>query len=118
MPIVNTEFKKVPGLRELLTGSLTIKNDWKLKTPMEKWCYVYGIGRASFGMIFIPIFNDVHNVHWLRYFYFVYIYGVPLMSLYTLNFYIQHGDVVVGLPSMCLALICLAVSDKKNFKFN
>lgn len=64
--VINSKFK-IPNARELFKSLKNARSQWKLKTSMQKWCYLYGIGRAALDFIRIPLMNDVSHVHWFTY---------------------------------------------------
>lgn len=49
----------IPTVRELYRSVRTIQVDWNLKTPLQKWCYLFGIGRAPFILPVVPVFESV-----------------------------------------------------------
>lgn len=100
---------KIPDSRELINGIRNARDEWKSKTPLQKWCYFYGIGRASFRFIRMSLMNDVNNTHWFGYFAMVYVCGFPLLSLYTICYYTYKGQFEMGLSSTCAAFISIAV---------
>lgn len=100
---------KIPDSRELFESFKNARTEWSLKTPLQKWCYFYGIGRASYRFIHMSLMNDVNNTHWFGYFTMVYVCGFPLLSLYTICYYICKGEFEMGLPSTCAAFISIAV---------
>lgn len=109
---VNSIFN-VPGLLELLKSLKNCRVEWKLKTPMQKWCYLYGIGRAGYRLIRIPLMNDVHNPHWFGYFALFYAALVMVLSLYAVIYYAYIGQIEMGLPSTCLAVLFIGVRTQK-----
>lgn len=107
--MVNSKFK-VPNALQLIKSLKNVRSEWKLKTPMQKWCYLYGIAKAALHFIRMPLLNDLNHVHCIGYFTFVYLIGIPSLSLYTLCYYAYQGQLQVGLSSTCLAFICIGVS--------
>ena len=109
---VNSKFK-IPNARELLKSFKNARAGWKLKTPMQKWCYFYSFGRTAYGSVRVSILNDVHKVHWFGYCVSVTSSISILLSLYTVLYYTIHGELQMGLPSTCMACIYLGVCSRK-----
>lgn len=105
---------KIPNSRELYKNIKNARNEWNSKTPLQKWCYFYGIGRAAYRFIRMSLMNDVNNTHWFGYFTMVYVSGFPLLSLYTMCYYTFKGELQMGLPSTCAAFISIAVREKNR----
>lgn len=108
--VVNSEFK-IPTARELFKSFKNPRGEWKLKTPMEKWCYAYSFGRVSYAILRVSLLNDVNRVHHFGKFVLVYVFLTNALSLYTVVYYALHGDLQTGLPSTCAAFILLGVSN-------
>lgn len=106
--MLNSKFK-IPNALELLKSLKNVRGEWKSKTPMQKWCYLYGIGKDPFGLLRLPILNDVNHVHWFGYFIFVNASVVVSLSLYTVLYYAYHGQLKMGLPSTCMAIVLIGV---------
>lgn len=100
----------IPTTRELIKSIPNFRMEWRSKTPMGKWCYFYGFGRAVYKLIHIPIMNDVNYVRWTSYWIFVTSLVVASLSAYTVLYYVLKGQPEVGLPSTCMAFICIGVS--------
>lgn len=115
--VVNSKFK-IPNTRELFTGLKNARGEWKLKTPLQKWCYFFGIGRAAYGLGYIPLMVDVNNVHWLRYSAFVYAGIIIALSSYTISYYAYQGDLQMALPSTCMPFIFIGVCKRNIIAFN
>lgn len=107
--VLNSKFN-IPNARELFKSLKNAKSEWKLKTPMQKWCYFYGIGKYVYRVLRLPIFNDVNHVHWFAYFLIVNGAVIILLSLYTICYYSYHGATQMALPSTCVAFIFMGVS--------
>lgn len=101
----------IPTVRELLTSLKNIREEWKLKTPSQKWCIFYGIGRAGFGIASIPLFNDINYLHWSGLVLLGYLTVVICLSIYTLTFYGLHGHPELGLASTTFAALCIGVCE-------
>lgn len=109
----NSKFK-IPNARELFQSLKNSRSEWESKTPMQKWCCFYGIGRAAYGFIRIPLLNDVNHVHWLSYSVLGYAVLLIILSSNAIHYYAVQGQLEMGLPSTCLASIFLGVSTQKN----
>lgn len=105
--VLNSKFKLLT-VRELFKSMPSIKREWKWKTPMQKWCFLYSIGKAACSLIRVAVFQEhATNIHWFGYFSFVYVTIDMILSLYTVCYYINHGEMILGLPSTCIAaLVC------------
>lgn len=109
---LNSKFR-IPSARELFKSIPNAKRDWKLKTPFEKWCYLYGIGKAPLHVLRVPAYKEnINDVHWFAYLVYLYTIGTPLLSLYTIGYYSYRGELEQSLKSTCLATICLAVCNQ------
>lgn len=98
--VLNKHFK-VPSPRELLTLAMN-RNEWQSKTPFQKWCCLYGIGKASCSPIGITLFQDDQTLYWYAYFLFVYSGLYLLLAIYTSIYYINIGEASKFLPCTCL----------------
>lgn len=107
--VLNPKFK-IPNALELFKSLKNARSDWKSKTPMQKWCCMYGIARAVYRFLRMPLMNEVDRVHWLAYLMTAYSAIVPMLSLYTICYYAYHGELQMGLPSTCIACILIGVS--------
>lgn len=58
---------------------------------IQKWCYMYSIGRAAYTLVRMSLMSDVNHVHWFGYCLIVYLVVVPLLSLYTICCCIFNG---------------------------
>lgn len=110
--VLNAKFK-IPNALELFKSLKNVRSEWKLKTPMQKWCYLYGIGRAAFGLVRVPLLNDINRVHWFAYFVIGYAVLINILSLHSIYYYMVRGKLELGLPSTCMAFIFIAVRTRK-----
>lgn len=104
----------MPFLRSLPT----IYREWKWKTPFSKSCYLYSIGRVSFQIIGIPLFDDSQKVYWLSYLPYTVTGAYFLLALYTLVYYTLRGEAMKGLPCTCLLFIissCVSLYKSSNY---
>lgn len=107
--VLNSKFKLL-SVRDLLESIPSAKREWKWKTPMEKWCYLYSIGKLACDLMHVAVFQeDVTNIHWFGYFIFVDVSTVIIFSLYTVYCHIGEGDIASSLPSTCLGVLVTGV---------
>lgn len=99
----------IPTGRELFRSFKNARSEWKLKTPLQKWCYLYGIGRAPYRVLRMSLLNDVNKVHWFSYFAMVYATLLPLLALYTLCYYTYRGEPQMALPCAGSAFVTIGV---------
>lgn len=111
--VVNSKFV-IPNAREVFKSLRNAKVEWKIKTPMQKWCYFYSIGKISFGLLGMALLNDVNYIHWRGYSEIVYAPFTALLSLYSICYYAYQGELQMGLPSTCMAFILIGVCRKKK----
>lgn len=100
----------IPTARELFQSIRTIRTDWQLKSPLQKWCYLYAIGKASLAVMFIPLFEEDQTLHW-----FATEGGIVaaihiLLCAYTICYHTIGGELAKGLPCTCLLGCTIAVS--------
>lgn len=108
--ILNAKFKVLTP-HELLNSIPNVRGKWSVKTPMEKWCYLYSIGKAACDLVCIPAFQEnVKNIHWFGYFFLVYMTSTVVLTAYTVFYYIYRGEFQMCLPSTCLLAILIGVS--------
>lgn len=81
MAILNEKFE-VPSLPELLKVQTT-RATWDLKTPLQKWGYLYGIGRVSLNFLGFPVFRDDTSLYWFSHVFFAYMSVDAVLVLYT-----------------------------------
>lgn len=100
---------KVPSLPEMIR--LVIKRDeWRSRSPFQKWCWFYGIGRICIKPVGVPIFEEHHNIAWRAYFLVSCMLVYMIMSMYTTYYYIRKGDFSKALPPTCLLGVTVCVS--------
>lgn len=109
---------KIPTFRELIKSIPTIRSTWRLRTPLQKWCYLYGIGKAILHPTDHPFFKDDQTLST-----FIYISIVPMavytiLAIYTIFYYIANGEPAKCLPCTCLLTLGLAVCVEQSFFFN
>lgn len=94
----------IPSIRELIRSTLSFKTNWQLKTPLQKWCYLYGIGRVNLSVLGIPLFNECQDLFWYSYVMYTYSGLYMLLAIYTAFYYISNGDPTKVLPCTCLLI--------------
>lgn len=112
---VNSKFQ-IPTARELFKSIPNAKYEWIKKTPLQKWCYFYSIGKIPFDFLRLPMFGEnVNQVHWFAYCAFGYATITISLSSYTLYNGITNNDGKTSLASTCMAAVCLAVCNSNAF---
>lgn len=99
---VNEKFE-VPSLRELLEVRTT-RAKWDSETPLQKWSYLYGIGRASLNFLGFPVFRDDPSLYWFSYVFFVYM-GVDMVLVFYTAYRCLSMDGGFGVFLPCTALL-------------
>lgn len=107
--ILNSKFN-IPNVCEIFISLKNARHEWKSKTPMQKWCYFYGISKAVYRLTCFSLFNDLNHVHWFAYFIFEYMTVGFLLTFYTLYYYARIGELQMGLSSTCIRQIHLEFS--------
>lgn len=105
--VLNAKFK-IPTGREILKGLPSARRKWNSETALENYCYLYGVGKASFDLIRVPLFReDVRTQHWFG------LFSIPLISshvmlvFYTIFYY--NAEFENFLPCTCMAGLGLSV---------
>lgn len=117
MVILNEKFE-VPSLRELLQVRKT-KAQWDSKTPLQKWGYLYSVGRVSLNILGFPVFRDDPSLYWFSYIFFVYM-GIDIVLVFFTAYkcllmdngfaiFLPCTALLVG-PLLCVGLIIAAVN--------
>lgn len=122
--VLNEKFE-IPPLREVLNIPKT-RAEWKFKTPLQKWCNLYRIGRVSLNILGFPVFREDPSLYWYSYVFFVYMAIDVLLVMYTAYYFLSLGDLGAFLPctallvgplcSVCFKSICLCMNISR-FKF-
>lgn len=105
----------IPTGRELLKSIRNIRADWKMKSPLQKWCYLYGIGRASCTVMILPVFEGDQTLHWLAYQGIVHGGLFIILAAYTVAYHWIGGQYAKCLPCTCLLCPLIAVRLKLYF---
>lgn len=101
--VLSKELKTL-SLKELFKSLRSIRYEWKYRTPYQKFCYLYSIGKIAFGLIGIPLFQEDRTLHWYSYFGYIYFGIYTILAIYTAIFYILRGE-----SSKCLNCTCLLI---------
>lgn len=104
---------KIPTPREMLNSIGHARQQWRTKTPFQKWCYMYGIGKAVFGIIKVPVFRENQRIgHWMAYLHFILMGLSASMTINTIYYYASRGELLKSLPSTCLTSLSIAVRNE------
>lgn len=105
--ILNEKFD-VPSLAELLEIPAA-RTTWHSKTPLQKWGYLYGIGRVSLNFLGFPIFRDDPSLYWFSYVFFVCM-GVDMVlviyTAYTCLFVIVDFEAFLPCTALLVGPLC------------
>lgn len=105
---------KILSARELVKSFRTIKTDWGSKTPNQKWCYFYAVGKMMTKPIGLPLFEEDQSIHWYSYSSYGVVGFYALLVLYTAYYYFMHDEPEMIFPSTCLFGIIFCVSFLEN----
>lgn len=100
----NSQKFKVPTSREILKGAPNAVSDWKHKNPLQKYCYLYGIGKMGMSTIGYTTFQDDQTLTIKSYFAFIYSGITIALMLYTIFYYAIYGEFAKSLPCTCLTI--------------
>lgn len=92
----------IPTVCELFQLLLTIKKDWSVKSPLEKWSYIYGIGRAANAIVKLPMYDDDQTLSLWAYQGCVYFGAYFVLGVYTVFYFLMSGEFAKCLPCTCL----------------
>lgn len=86
-----------------------LKNDWRMKTPKQKWLLVYNVGAKMSDLIGVTVYGDMKN-YW--YSYVPGIMGIIyfLTVFYTSWIYYVKGEIFKGMQPTCYFGIVISVS--------
>lgn len=110
---------KIPSILELIQITINRKQ-WSSRTPFQKWCYIYGIGKACIKPTGFSVYDNDLSIKFRSYFITLGILGYFLLGLYTVFYYTEKGEFVKCLPSTCLYCIAFSVRSSVSIldKFN
>lgn len=106
----------IPTARELFQSMSTIRDDWNFKTSLQKYCYLYGVGRAACIIVQLPIYEDDQTLPMMAYQGCVYVATYFLLAIYTVYYFVMNGEFAKCLPCTCL-LVGPVVSVSLQFKY-
>lgn len=92
---------KVPTTRELFK-CLINRKEWRSKSPLRKWSYLYGIGKSLCNVIKMPPYREDQTLCWFSYFPVFYVSTHLILVVYTTVHYILLGEFNKFLPCTCL----------------
>lgn len=117
--VLNATFDDVPTVRELIKIK-KIRAEWESKTPLQKWSYLYAIGRSALNIMGFPIFRDDSTLYWFSYIFFVYLMIDIILVIYTAFYFLSMGDIGSFVPCTALLvgpLLCVRVFEINSFYF-
>lgn len=107
--IMVNKILNIPSGWNLLKRIPRIIFEWKLMSPKQKWCYLYGIYKTS--LMRFPFYGTSRTeVHWFSYFILFYSFVLGILMLYTFYYYLPRGDLLSCFPCTCLIGILTAVN--------
>lgn len=86
----------------------SIKREWYLRTPRQKWMLIYWIGAKASESIGVTVYGDMNN-HWYSYFPGFVGFLYQSMVLYTLVHNFVEGDYAKGLQCTCWLGVTISV---------
>lgn len=99
---------EIPSTRELIKITFN-RSQWNSRTPLQKWYYLYGIGRTFLIPTGYKVFEEDQTLPWYSYFTPAYITVYFLLAIYTSFHYTSQGEFVKFLPCTCLLGIISSV---------
>lgn len=106
----------VPTTRELISILMSLEK-WKLKTPLQKWTHLYGVGTSLCNVLKVTCFTEDQTLCWYSYYPLVYVSIHFIFVLYTMAYYILNGELANGLPCTCFFVgpICGVIRKPKIY---
>lgn len=101
---------RIPKPFELIKLTYGKNHELSSKTPLEKWCYLYGIGRMFMAPIGYTIFEDDQTLRWYSKTTPIFCITYVLLSVNTAFYYIEQGEFFKFLPCTCLLALIFSVS--------
>lgn len=88
---------------------MRFKEKWQMKTPKQKWLFIYAFGARASDLIGITVYGNMQN-YWFSY--FPGLMGIFYFStvFYTLWYYITIGEIARGMQSTSMVGIVVTVS--------
>lgn len=98
---------EVPTWREILKRIPNARNDWNQKKPLQKFGYLYGIGKMGMDEAGYSTFRTDQTL--TAHSYFAWICGGihTILMFYTCVSYIRQGMFTKGLPCTCFVMGCV-----------
>lgn len=86
------------------------KEEWRMKTPKQKWQFVYNLAAKSGELIGIRVYTDL-KVNWFSY--FGLLLGVIHIPAVTYTLWISHqkGELLKGMQCLCTLGIMISVGE-------
>lgn len=101
---------KTQSSLEILSRLLRTKVEWRDKNPLQKFNYLYGIGRMALAKIKIPTFEKDQTLSWFSYFVFMYSGIFCILVLYSAIYWIIKEKPSKLFPSTIMFTVVLEVS--------
>lgn len=98
--VVNTKYK-IPSSLDLYRIT-TGKDDWQSKIPIDKWSYLFGIGKVFGDVSGLVVFNDDQRYRLRASFFYIFTVVYALLTIYTFYFHLNRGDLEYFLSATCL----------------
>lgn len=105
---------KIPSILELIQITINRKQ-WSSRTPFQKWCYFYGIGKACLTPHGYSAYDNNLSMKFRSYFLTFCIFGYFAFVQYTVFYYTKHGEFAKCLPCTCLYCLGLSVCFHLSF---
>lgn len=99
--MVLNKIVKVPTTLEILK-TIVSKGEWKEKSPLQKWSFLYGIGRSCIKVLQFKIYEEDQTLSWYSHFPVFYSFLYMVFVLNTAIYYISHNKYLMWLPCTCL----------------
>lgn len=112
----NSKPLKVPSFGQLIKISINRKN-WDSQTPHQKWCFLYGIGKACISKTGFTVFEHDQKLKWYSYLAIPFLSMHLFLATYTIIHYIAKGESIKCLPSTSMLGLAISVSFLLLFHF-
>lgn len=101
---------KIPSSLDILRNLPRARAEWRYKKPLQKFCYLYGIGKMALSKVKLPIFEEDRSVKWFSYFAFMYIGSLFILAVYTAIYWTIQGGFYRCLPCTIMVFTGCGVS--------
>lgn len=91
----------IPTTFELIKMVINL-NTWKLKSPLQKWSYLYGIGRSLCIPLKMTAYQEDQTLSWFSYYPILYVSLHAVLVVYTALYYILHNEPTKFFPCTVL----------------